>query len=94
MDAQFGLLDVGITARAWNVCEPFLISSLKLGVFAFCIPLGLMPSKPSTTTYFACCAITESEHNWNSKIKQCFIFYRVKEIRPVYIFSIETARFI
>ena len=50
IEAQFGLLTVGMTARAWSVLAPDFINWCKFGVAALRIPSGLSPSTPMITT--------------------------------------------
>jgi len=49
MEAQFGLLDVGMTARARREKAPCFMSWSKWGVCALRIPSGLKPSTPMMT---------------------------------------------
>src|SRR5262249_30058210 len=49
IDAQLGLLTVGITPRACNVEAPSAIIRCRTGVLARRIPSGLSPSTPITT---------------------------------------------
>ena len=49
IDAQFGLLTVGITP-ACSVYAPSFIIRPRVGVFAVRIPSGLSPSTPTMTT--------------------------------------------
>src|SRR6516165_9760681 len=50
IDAQLGLLTVGMTPRAWNVQHPVSRIVSKFGVFAFGSHVTPRPSTPITTT--------------------------------------------
>jgi hypothetical protein len=50
IEAQFGLLDVGITALAVRLTDPSRISRSIAGVVARRTPSGLIPSTPTITT--------------------------------------------
>ncbi len=46
IDAQLGLLEVGITPRACKVQAPSFIIRFMTGACAFRMPSGLIPSQP------------------------------------------------
>src|SRR5437588_12206028 len=46
IDAQFGLLEVGMTPRAWRVKEPSRISRCRTGVLVAVKPTEPNPSQP------------------------------------------------
>src|SRR5207249_3658514 len=50
IDAQFGLLTVGKTPRAWSVKAPSRISLCNTGVFVGVKPTEPKPSQPMTRT--------------------------------------------
>ena len=50
IDAQFGLLELGITARALRVQAPVRMSFVRCGVLEFRTPSPPRPSIPMTMT--------------------------------------------
>src|SRR5262249_13468770 len=50
IDAQFGLLEVGMTPRACSVYEPCRISLCSTGAFVGVIPIAPNPSQPMIST--------------------------------------------
>jgi hypothetical protein len=52
IEAQFGLLEVGMTPRACREKEPSWIIRRMFGVLEFITPLGLIPSQPTIMTCF------------------------------------------
>src|SRR5690606_5594945 len=72
MVAQLVLELDGSTALACMVEAPSLIILSKVGVTAFCNPLGLNPSNPMTTTCFTLgpcsCSLLLHDHNEHTAI--------------------------
>src|SRR5580765_6714606 len=61
IEAQFGLLEVGITPRACSVYEPSRINLCRTGALDGVKPTEPKPSQPTIRTCSACAAKTFSE---------------------------------